>query len=111
MLFSTHVNQVSVVPTNGIGPTQGRRKTLNRVGIEPTTFGLNHRRRSWEFHGNKYVQVQGRITFLRVTLTWVENSASHYPPIVNSKEKGGELHMPGEKGGERVLSVFFFNAL
>ena len=24
------------------GPTQGQRKTLTRVGIEPTTFGLDH---------------------------------------------------------------------
>ena len=28
------MNQVSVNPTNGIGPTQGQRKTLTRVGIE-----------------------------------------------------------------------------
>ena len=40
MLFSTHVNHASVGPTNGIGSTQGQRKTLTRVGIEPTTFGL-----------------------------------------------------------------------
>ena len=42
MLFSTHVNHVSVSPTYGNGPTQGQEKTLTRVGIEPTTFGLNH---------------------------------------------------------------------
>ena len=35
MLFSTHVNHVSVSPTNGIGDTQGQRKTLTRLGIEP----------------------------------------------------------------------------
>ena len=29
-------------PTNGIEPTQGKRKTLTKVGIEPTTFGLDH---------------------------------------------------------------------
>ena len=34
---------MSVSPTNGNGPTQGQRKTLTRVGIEPTTFGLDHR--------------------------------------------------------------------
>ena len=35
MLFSTHVfYHVSVSPTNGIGPTQGQRKTLTRVGIK-----------------------------------------------------------------------------
>ena len=33
---------MSVSPTNGNGPTQGQRKTLTRVGIEPTTFGLDH---------------------------------------------------------------------
>ena len=34
------MNHVSVSPTNGNGPTQEQRKTLTRVGIEPTTFGL-----------------------------------------------------------------------
>ena len=38
-----HMNHVSVSPTDGNGPTQGQRKTLTRVGIEPTTFGLDHR--------------------------------------------------------------------
>ena len=28
-------------PTIGIGPTQGQRKTLTRVGFEPTTFELD----------------------------------------------------------------------
>ena len=36
------MNHVSVSPTDGNGPTQGKRKTLTRVGIEPTTFGLDH---------------------------------------------------------------------
>ena len=40
--FSTHIDHVSVSPPNGIGPTQGQRKTLTRMGIEPTTFGLDH---------------------------------------------------------------------
>ena len=31
-------------PSIGIGPTQEQRKTLIRVGFEPTTFGLDHRR-------------------------------------------------------------------
>ena len=31
------MNHVSVCPTNENGPTQGQRKTLTRVGIEPTT--------------------------------------------------------------------------
>ena len=35
---------MSVSPTDGNGPTQGQRKTLTRVGIEPTTFGLDLRR-------------------------------------------------------------------
>ena len=35
------MNHVSVSPTDGNGPTQGQRKTLTRVGIEPTTFGLD----------------------------------------------------------------------
>ena len=37
------MNHVSVSPTDGNGPTQGQRKTLTRVGIEITTFGLDHR--------------------------------------------------------------------
>ena len=37
------MDHVSVSPTDGIGPTQGQRKTLTRVGIEPTvTFGFDH---------------------------------------------------------------------
>ena len=36
------MNHVNVSPTNGNGPTQGQRKTLTMVGIEPTTFGLDH---------------------------------------------------------------------
>ena len=43
MLYSPHVNHLSVTPTNGIGPTKGQRKTLTRLGIEPKTFGLDHR--------------------------------------------------------------------
>ena len=39
-----NMNHVSVSPTDGNGPTQGQRKTLTRVGIEPTTFGLDLRR-------------------------------------------------------------------
>ena len=38
------MNHVSVSPTDGNGPTQGQRKTLTRVGTEPTTFGLDLRR-------------------------------------------------------------------
>ena len=41
--FSTHLHHVSVSPTDGIGATQGQRKTLTRVGIEPMTFGFDHR--------------------------------------------------------------------
>ena len=33
MLCYNHVNHASVSPTNGIGPSQGQRKTLTRVGI------------------------------------------------------------------------------
>ena len=34
--FSTHIDNVNVSPTDdGIGPTQGQKKTLTRVGIEP----------------------------------------------------------------------------
>ena len=44
------MNHVSVSPTDGTGPTQGQRKTLTRVGIEPTTFGLDlHRSTSLSY--------------------------------------------------------------
>ena len=50
--FLSHMNHVSVSPTDGNGPRQGQRKTLTRVGIEPTTFGLDLcgdlTRRSWD---------------------------------------------------------------
>ena len=36
------IYHVSFSPTDGNGPTQGQRKTLTRVGIEPTTFGFDH---------------------------------------------------------------------
>ena len=39
--FVPHIKHVSVSPSNENGPTQGQRKTLTRVGIEPTTFGLD----------------------------------------------------------------------
>ena len=42
--FQSHMNHVSVSPTDGNGLTQGQRKTLTRVGTEPTTFGLDLRR-------------------------------------------------------------------
>ena len=34
---------MSIGPTNGNEPTQGQRKTLTKVGIEATTFRLDHR--------------------------------------------------------------------
>ena len=36
------MNHVSVSPTDGNGPTQGQRKTLTRVGIDPgQSFSLS----------------------------------------------------------------------
>ena len=37
-----YLKRVSVSPTNGIGLRQGQRKALTGVGIEPTTFKLDH---------------------------------------------------------------------
>ena len=62
------MNHVSVSPTDGTGPTQGQRKTLTRVGIEPTTFGLDLHRstdlstrsdgsRTWELKMLKSLQL------------------------------------------------------
>ena len=71
--FLPHMNHVSVSATDGNGPTQGQRKILTRVGIEPTTFGLDHScstawatrsdgSRPWDLkmlrHGNEHVQVR-----------------------------------------------------
>ena len=36
--FLSHMNHASVSSTDGTGPTQGQRKTLTRVEIEPATF-------------------------------------------------------------------------
>ena len=39
-MFPTHVNHVSVSPTNGIGTTQGQRKTLTSL-IKPESRRFN----------------------------------------------------------------------
>ena len=51
------MNHVSVSLTDGNGPTQGQRKTLTRVGIEPTTFGLDLRVRRDQAVGTEDVKV------------------------------------------------------
>ena len=43
VLMFQPIYHVSVSPTNGNGPTQGQRKTLTRLGFEPTTFEFDHR--------------------------------------------------------------------
>ena len=43
VLMFQPIYHVSVSPTDGNGPTQGQRKTLTRVGFEPTTFEFDHR--------------------------------------------------------------------
>ena len=83
-VYLSHMNHVSVSPTDGTGPTQGQRKTLTRVGIEPTTFGLDLRRstdwatrsdgsRPWELKMLKSRQSRGKVvgsipTLVRVFL-------------------------------------------
>ena len=57
VLFSTHVNHVSISPTNGNGPTQGQ------------SFSLS---------------LSESIAISRANVTWVENSTSNHPLIVNS---------------------------
>ena len=42
--FVPHMNHVSVSPSSGNAPTLGQRKTVTKVRIEPTSFGLDHRR-------------------------------------------------------------------
>ena len=41
-MFLPHMNHVSVNPTDGNGSTQEQRKTLTRVGIEPTLSTLHY---------------------------------------------------------------------
>ena len=56
------MNHVSASPTDGNGPTQGQRKTLTRVGIEPTTFGLDLRRSlSWWYLSLSFLNVLLRL--------------------------------------------------
>ena len=43
VLMFQPIYHVSVSPTDGNGPTQGQRKTLTRVGFEPTIFEFDHR--------------------------------------------------------------------
>ena len=77
----SHINHVSVSPTDGNGPTQGQRITLTRVGIEPTTFGLDLRRstdwatrsdgsRPWELKMLKSRQWTCTSTRKSTRLTW-----------------------------------------
>ena len=43
VLMFPPIYHVSSSPTHGNGPNQGQRKTLTRVGFEPTTFEFDHR--------------------------------------------------------------------
>ena len=43
VLMFQPIYHVSISPTDGNGPTQGQRKTLTKVGFEPTTFEFDHR--------------------------------------------------------------------
>ena len=54
MLHSTHVNHVSVCPTNGIGPTQGQKKTLTRafLSIALKVKNLKHRPKELPYMGH-----------------------------------------------------------
>ena len=61
------MNHVSVSPTDGNGPTQGQRKTLTRVGIEPTTFGLDLRRSTHFMKSNSALRMRQH-TFSKVTV-------------------------------------------
>ena len=52
------MSHVSVSPTDGNGPTQGQRKTLTSVGIEPTTFyRLSYKVRREQAVGTEDVKV------------------------------------------------------
>ena len=55
------MNHVSVSPTDGNGPTQGQRKTLTRVGIEPPPLHrLSHKVRREQVVGSEDVKVTGK---------------------------------------------------
>ena len=54
------MNHVSVSPTDGNGPTQGQRKTLTRVGIEPRSpplYRLSYKVRREQAVGTEDVKV------------------------------------------------------
>ena len=56
MKFLYPIIPSGINPSIGIGPTQGQRKTLTRVGFEPTTFGLDHRYKARTGAGRGYVR-------------------------------------------------------
>ena len=61
--YLLHMNHVIISPTDGNGPTQGQRKTLTRVGTEPTTFRshrLSHKARQEQAVENDNVKVTAR---------------------------------------------------
>ena len=78
------MNHVSVSPTDGNGPTQGQRKTLTRVGIEPTTFGLEKLGRGFNSHPGQSFSLSlcGPISISRANAHMVhmglKSSTSHY---------------------------------
>ena len=94
MLFSPHVNHVSVSPTNGIGLTQGQRKTvwpgweLNGHDLRvrsPLLYRLRYKVRREQF--NSHPGESFRSVLVGLTLTWFtlrESSTSNYPPIIHS---------------------------
>ena len=102
MLFFTHVNHVRVSPANGIGPTQGQRKSLTRVGIfnshnllpsdlvaQLVQSSSDLTRRSWVQFPTlvrvflcPWVRQFPLVGLMLTWFTWVENSTSHHPLIV-----------------------------
>ena len=80
MLYSTHVNHVSVSPTNAIEPTQRQRKTLARVGIEPTTFALDHPS-FVEFYYSKFLSMRA------FSARWLKVLVSAFDSALKRKTK------------------------
>ena len=75
--FQSHMNHVSVSPTDGNGPTQGQRKTLTRVGIDLVAQSVERRRSNPKVVGSIPTLVRvfrwpcvGPFPSVGLTLTW-----------------------------------------
>ena len=97
--FQSHMNHVSVSPTDGNGPTQGQRKTLTRVGIEFPSVGLTLTWFIWDWnlalHITFYSDTKGTLIVFLQSLpmfTWGTASSSNAWFTLRHKHKYKHKH-------------------